>query len=201
MKKIGIFGGTFDPVHNGHTGLAEDAMEIMSLDKVIFIPAKLQPFKMDVRTAAGKDRVEMLRLALNGYRGFEISAYEMYSDSISYTYLTMREMKELYGREAQLYFITGTDTFLKIERWKNSEELLTSYSYIIGTRPGYKEDELQECIERITRLYGTDVTNISNRQQDISSTDIRNMLKSGADTNGLIHSSVERYIKINGLYR
>lgn len=201
MKKIGIFGGTFDPVHIGHTSLAEDAMKQIGLDKVIFVPAKFQPFKLDRETASGKDRVKMLKLAVMENERFEVSEYELNSESVSYTYLTMRAMREHFGKEAELFFITGTDSFLKIETWKNSEELLTGYSYIIGTRPGYREDDLIICMKYLAEKYGTNIVNILNTQRDISSTEIRNLLKSGHDVNELLHGSVERYIRENGLYK
>ena len=90
---------------------------------------------------------------------------------------------------------------MKIETWKNSEELLTGYSYIIGTRPGYREDDLIICMKYLAEKYGTNIVNILNTQRDISSTEIRNLLKSGHDVNELLHGSVERYIRENGLYK
>ena len=90
---------------------------------------------------------------------------------------------------------------MKIESWKNSEELLTGCSYIIGTRPGYKQKELESCIERIRRDYNTEVRNIKNTQLDISSTEIRKRLKNGKQCRELIPYEVEKYIKANGLYK
>lgn len=200
IKKIGIFGGSFDPVHLGHTGLAEDAMKQAGLDKVVFIPAKLQPFKLDKKLASGEDRLEMLKLAISNTAGFEISEFELEEDGISYSYLTMRAMQEKYGDDTKLYFITGTDAFLKIDQWKNAEEMLANYSYVIGTRPGYKQEELKEFAERIRAIYGTEIININNVQIDVSSTEIRDCLSRGVSTNGLVSDEVERYIKKNGLY-
>ena len=199
--KIGIFGGSFDPVHLGHTGLAKDALEQAGLDKVVLIPAKLQPFKLDKKLASGTDRVSMLKLAVKDLKNVEISTYELDNDGISYTYLTLRAMQEKYGREAELFFITGTDAFLKIDLWKNAEEILSRYSFIIGTRPGYKKQELDEFIIKIKDKYGTDVINIDNTQIDVSSTEIRDLLDKNMSTEGLISADVERYIKDNGLYR
>lgn len=200
MKKTGIFGGTFDPVHTGHIHLAKDALEQAGLDKVIFVPARLQPFKLDRKTASGKDRMEMLKQAVSGYKNLEVSSYELDSESISYTYLTLRAMSDKLGSDMKLYFITGTDAFLKIEKWKNSHELLTKYSYIIGSRPGYKETELKDHIKDINERYGTEVLMINNTQHDISSTEIRDILKTGGSLEHLVPEQVERYIKENGLY-
>lgn len=199
-EKIGIFGGSFDPVHLGHTGLAADAVKQAGLDKVVFVPAKLQPFKLDKKLTSGDARIDMLRLATADMDNVEISSYELDAEGISYSYLTMRAMQEKYGESAKLYFITGTDAFLKLDTWMNAEELLTSYSYVIGTRPGYKQEELNSCIDRIHKKYGTEIININNTQIDVSSTEIRDMLRVGKSAAGLISGEVERYIRENGLY-
>lgn len=200
-NKIGIFGGSFDPVHLGHTGLAEDAMAQEGLDKVVFIPARLQPFKLDKALTTGDDRLNMLKLAAGDTTGFEISSYELEQDGVSYSYLTMRAMQKRFGNDSKLYFITGTDAFLKIDKWKNAEELLSNYAFIIGTRPGYKQEELQKYIEVINNKYGTEIMNIDNVQIDVSSTEIRHRLERDMPVSDLISKEVERYIKENGLYR
>ena len=151
MKRIGILGGTFDPVHCGHIHLAEDAMKQGGLDEVIFIPARLQPFKLGKKITSGEDRLAMLQLATEHTPGFAVSSYELDAEGVSYTYLTLRALQKEYGEDARLYFITGTDAFLKIELWMMAEELLTNYGFLIGTRPGYREDELAECIARCVR--------------------------------------------------
>ena len=201
MKKIGILGGTFDPEHLGHINLAIDAKAQAGLDKVIFVPAKLQPFKLDKNVTAGEHRLAMIKEAIDGIDGLEVSPYELEAEGISYTYLTVRAMKKRFGTDARLYFITGTDSFLKIETWKNAEELIRSCSYIIGTRPGYRKQELDICIERIRRDYNTEVINIDNTQFDISSTEIRKRLESGLPCSDLIPEKTERYITANGLYK
>ena len=200
-NRIGIFGGSFDPVHLGHTGLAADAMKQLALDRVVFIPARLQPFKLDRRLTSGDARLDMLKLATKGMEGVEISTHELDTEGISYTYLTMRTMQKRYGAVAKLYFITGTDAFLKIEKWKSAEELLHNYAYIIGTRPGYRREELERCMERIRSAYGTEIVNIDNVQIDASSTEIRQRLEQGRPAGDIISEPVERYIKEHGLYR
>lgn len=199
--KLGIFGGSFDPVHLGHTSLALDAMEQAGLEKVIFVPAKQQPFKLEKKTAPGADRLNMLQLALAGKPGLEISEYELNEDRISYTFLTMRAMRKRFGNDVKLYFITGTDAFLNIERWKEAPEMLTEYAYLIGTRPGYKTAELDACIDRVARDYNTEVRRVDNTQIDVSSTEIRSRMEAGLPAGDLLSAEVERYIREHGLYR
>ncbi|MCQ4635908.1 nicotinate-nucleotide adenylyltransferase [Anaerovorax odorimutans] len=200
MKRIGILGGTFDPVHYGHIGLAEDAREQAGLSRVLLIPAKLQPFKLDKQVTCGAHRLAMVRLAVEDIPGLEASDYELKQEQISYTYKTLRAISAEMGEETQLCFITGTDAFLKIDKWKNAEEMLTSYSFAVGSRPGYKEMELDRCIERLKSVYNTDIVKIHNRRRDISATQIRERLESGKSLSGLVPEQVERYILINGLY-
>lgn len=199
--KIGIMGGSFDPVHNGHIGLAEDAVTMAGLDEVIMIPAGIQPFKQDRRTESGEDRFRMLALAAGQNDHITVSRNELDCEGVSYTYLTMRRIQEM-NRNARLYFICGTDSFLKIDTWKNSRELLSNYSYIVGCdRPGYRHNELKEAIERISRNYGTDIITIHNRQFDVSSTEIREKIAEGESIAHLVPPAVERYIRENELYR
>ncbi len=199
--KIGIMGGSFDPVHNGHIGLAEDAVTMAGMDEVIMIPAGIQPFKQDRRTESGEDRFRMLALVAGQNDHITVSRNELDCEGVSYTYLTLRRIQEM-NRNAKLYFICGTDSFLKIDTWKNSRELLSNYSYIVGyDRPGYRHNELQEAIERISRNYGTDIITIHNRQFDVSSTEIRERIAEGKSIAHLVPPAVERYIRENELYR
>ncbi|MBQ1401594.1 MAG: nicotinate-nicotinamide nucleotide adenylyltransferase, partial [Firmicutes bacterium] len=130
-----------------------------------------------------------------------VSDYEMKSEGVSYTYKTLRMLKDVYEEEDKIFFLCGTDSFLKIETWMNAEELLDSYSYIVGTRPGYKEEELKETIERIRADHGTEIVKIKNRQVDVSSTLIRERAAGGLSVTGLVPEKVERYIVENGLYK
>ena len=198
--KIGIFGGSFDPVHFGHEALAEDACNQAGLTEVVMVPARVQPFKQDRKTASGEDRFRMLALVAEKNDRITVSRYELENDGVSYTYLTMRAMQER-NPDAELYFICGADSFLKLDTWRNAEELLHNYSYIIGDRPGYREDEVTECMERLAREYGTKAIRITNKQLNISSTEIRERLAAGESVSDLIPAQVERYIKEHELYR
>ena len=201
MKRIGILGGTFDPVHYGHIALAEDAVREANLDEVVLIPARIQPFKQDREYASGEDRFKMLALAAGKNDHVTVSRYELEQEGVSYTYLTLRHMQEFFGEDTRLFFITGTDSFLKIDTWRNAPELLTKYSYIIGTRPGYRQDEYQEALQRITDAFGTEVISMHKTELDISATQIRELVAAGKPIDDLVPPEVERYIREHGLYR
>lgn len=200
MKRIGILGGTFDPIHNGHIGLAEDARSQAGLEKVILIPARLQPFKLDKKVTDGIHRLKMAQLAAGQAEGLEVSDYELRQEHISYTYKTLRAMKAQAGPEDRLYFITGTDAFLKLSTWNHAEEMLGRYSFLVGSRPGYREAELDACIEHLKSVYNTDIIKIQNRKRNISATEIRRRLEAGESLCGLVPEAVEQYIENHGLY-
>ncbi len=200
MKRIGILGGTFDPIHNGHVDLAEDAKEQVGLQRVLLIPARHQPFKLDKQVAGAVHRLEMARLAVAGIPGLEVSDHELRQNRISYTYLTLEDMQRQEGANARLFFITGTDAFLKISTWKCAEQMLHNYSFAVGSRPGYREEELTYCIEALRTSYDADIVKIENRRRNISATEIRQRLERGKSLKGLVPETVERYIEQHGLY-
>lgn len=201
MKKIGIYGGSFDPVHLGHMGLAVQAEKQLELDKVVFIPAKYQPFKLNREVASDEHRVNMLKEAVKGYDSFEISCSELESNEISYTFNTIQRIKKVYNDDTQIYFMLGTDSFLSIELWYRAEELLKACSFAVGIRPGDKEEQLEACINRVKSRYNTHVVLLRNKELEISSTEIKNNIRNGKSIGALVPEAVERYIYENGLYR
>lgn len=199
MKNIGVLGGSFDPVHLGHLSLAKDALIQGKLDSVIFMPAYRQPFKLQKQMSSDIDRLAMLREAVATVPAFEVSDWEIQRKGISYTYLTLRGIR-LNHPESKLFFITGTDTFLKIHLWKNADELLRENSFIIGHRPGYRDQELLSRADELRGALGIDIRVISNTRLDISSTGIRRRVSMGEPISTLVPESVERYIVEHGLY-
>lgn len=200
MRRIGIIGGSFDPVHIGHINLATDAMTQGKLDEVIFIPVKLQPFKIGKEMTSALNRVKMISLCIEDIKGFSLSTYEVDKEEVSYTYKTLEHLHETLNKEDKLYFICGTDAFLSMMSWKEHEILLKNNSVIVGTRPGYKEDQVETLIETMTKTFNTEVIKIKNRQYDISATQIRERLLNNQPISDLVTKDVERYIRENGLY-
>ena len=200
MKKVGILGGTFDPVHYGHLILAEQARTEASLDYVIFMPAMVQPFKLNMKSAEGDHRYAMLQDAIAGNPHFSVSRKELDSPEISYTINTLKECRAEFGADTEIYFIIGTDAFLNLEKWYAAEDLLEGFSFVIGTRPGYREDELKALVDRLRGQYGTKIVEIQNPEVEISSTDIKNRIREGRSIKYLVPERVEDYIYRNGLY-
>jgi len=197
--KIGVFGGTFDPVHYGHMKLAKQAVQECSLDKLIVIPAYEQPFKQGRTLTHGEHRYNMLKLAFEREDKITVSDIELAKGDVSYTIDTLREVKQLYGN-AEISFIVGIDAFLHVELWKDADELLQRYAFIIGTRPGYMESELDVLLHRLKKSHGTNVTKIQNEQIPVSSTEIKKFIKLDQDFGEAFPPEVERYIVANGLY-
>lgn len=164
------------------------------------IPARIQPFKQERQTASGEDRFQMLALVASQNDRITVSRNELDNEGVSYTYLTMRRIQEM-NPDARLYFICGTDSFLKVDSWMNADELLSRYSFIVGCdRPGYRHDELEEAINRIHSKFDTEIVIVHNRQFDVSSTEIREKIAEGKTIEGLVPAPVERYIREHGLY-
>ena len=201
MKKVGVIGGSFDPVHIGHINLALDAMNQCNLERVIFVPAKLQPFKLDKEVTPAFNRVEMLEIITSEYDGFNLSTYEMEKEEISYTYKTLEHLRKNLSIDEELYFICGTDSFLTMKNWREAEKILGSTGIIVGSRPGYKDEELRDMVLELKEKYGTKILLIDNVKYDISATKIRNCNKNKIAISDLVPLRIERYIKENGLYK
>lgn len=197
--KTGIFGGTFDPVHHGHVELCRQAEREANLDRIFVVPARLQPFKLDQKTADGKHRMEMLRLAFSGDPRIQVSDYELSREEISYTIHTLRAFQERFP-EDEIYFILGTDAFMKIELWRNYGELLKNYHILVGVRPGYREEELERLIHRLEDEFHADIRLLTNKELKISSTDLKEKIRQGCPLGTWLPEIVERYIKEHALY-
>lgn len=205
--KIGIFGGSFDPVHTGHIKLAEEVINKGLADKVVFMPAAKQPFKLDRKMASAEDRLNMVKLAVEGIENIEVSTYELErAEEISYTVNTLNAMQEKYGADAEIALIQGADTFIQIHKWTRPEEILSKYTLIVGVRPGYKENEITEQEAFLKQRFGAKIERISNPFVDISSTEIRKMSNDRNDNSdelsscSMIPMKVKDYIIEKGLY-
>jgi nicotinate-nucleotide adenylyltransferase len=200
--RIILFGGTFDPVHSGHTTVATFATEKIGADEVVFIPAKRSPHKNVFPVASGASRVEMLRLALAGNAKFSVSSCELERPDPSYTIETVSMFAARYGPDAQLYWLVGADAVGDLVRWHRAERVLDMCNLCVMYRAGYPEPDFAqlECLgaERVEKL---SKHALATPLVDISSTEIRHKLAAGGDVSGLLSPAVLGYIEKNGLYR
>jgi nicotinate-nucleotide adenylyltransferase len=190
-NKIGIMGGTFDPIHYGHLVAAEVARTELDLDRVIFMPAGRPPHKQLQKVTDSEHRYAMAALAVSSNPSFEVSRIEVDKAELTYTIDTVKELISVYGE----------DTILELMTWFKVQELLTLCKFIAVTRPGFDKEELEQKIADITSNYNGDISCIEVPMLDISSTDIRKRVRLRKPIKYLLPESVEEYIYKNGLYR
>lgn len=210
MTKIGLYGGTFDPVHVGHTQLAEAAIEEAGLDRVLMVPAVVPPHKKTRVVTPFDHRVEMVRLALAEYPEIELSLIESELPIPSYTIDTVRLLQSLLPNTTELYFIIGIDAFVEIASWKSYEELLSRVSLLVAMRHGCSPELLDKV--RVNLSYGKvagrwihsggrkDIVFLNSPIVDISSSTIRKQLREGASHVDGVPNHVMQYIQGNKLY-
>lgn len=202
--KIGIMGGTFNPVHHGHLVAAGEALYQFKLDKVIFIPSGDPPHKNFSEETIAEHRYLMTVIATSANKNFFVSRIEIDRKGKSYTIDTIRELKKMYGENTGLYFITGADAILEILTWKKTEEIMQLCSFIAATRPGYNISRIQELKEMLFKKTKNNIEKIFVMEVPalaISSTDIRKRVKEGRPIDYLVPEGVSNYILKHGLYR
>lgn len=198
-KKIGLLGGSFNPIHTGHLLLAESARDQYELDKVLFIPTGNNPFKLSQDEISREHRLKMVELAIEGNMYFEILTLEIDQEGITYTIDTINKIKEIY-RDCDFYFIAGADLMFEITLWKGAPELLKAVKFITTFRPGYSHDRLDVRIQELQDIYGASIFKLYTTEMDIASSDIRSRIKNGYSIRYLLPDSVETYIREYGLY-
>lgn len=199
MKKYGIFGGSFNPIHYGHLMICEYIKEEMGLDKVIFIPTGNPPHK-DLGVSA-EDRYEMVKLAISPNPDFEISDIETTRVKLSYTVDTIRELKEIY-KEEKLYFLIGLDSLFQLKTWKKIGDLSQEIEFVVALRPGYiDKEEINREIDFLRENFGTRINLIKTPLYEISSTDLRERIHEGKSLRYLIPKKVLDYIEESGFYK
>jgi nicotinate-nucleotide adenylyltransferase len=213
--KIGLFGGTFDPIHWGHLRSAEEVRETFGLDRVYFIPAAVPPHKRGQTTTPAQDRLQMVRLAVAGNAKFSASTAELARAGVSYSIDTIREFAASLAPGDSLFFIIGLDAFREIGTWKNFADIFPLCNFVVTSRPGSKEkDPLKGtgvAVKKLfcydfkqknyrhesgTRIYFDELTDIA-----ISASEIRDLVKQGKSIRYLVPSGVENYIRRHALYQ
>lgn len=196
--RLGIMGGTFDPIHYGHLVTAEQAREALDLDLVLFMPAGSPAFKQDSHVTSPEDRYAMTVLATAANPAFDASRFEIDREGITYTVDTLQALRSFYPDNVKLFFITGADAIIDIVTWHDAEKLASLATLIAATRPGY---DIGQAKARIAASgFGFDVRYIEIPALAVSSTNIRERVGAGKSVRYLTSESVIGYIKKNGLY-
>jgi nicotinate-nucleotide adenylyltransferase len=202
-RRIVLFGGTFDPIHLGHTTVASDAAKGISAEKLIFVPAKRSPLKGFSPRASDRDRLEMIALAIADKGRFEVSDFELKKPAPSYTLETVKAFQSEYGGETSIYWLIGADTVDDLVHWHRVTELIDTCNLVTMYRAGCEAPDFTEFQEiwgreRVEKLQHN---TIRTPLVDISSTEIRRRLSEGRDASKMLHKAVLGYIRQHGLYQ
>lgn len=197
MANIGIFGGSFNPVHKGHLHLAESLKYEKGLDEVWFIPAFISPFKQSEPPIKGYHRLKMLELALEGKKGFRVLDIECQKESPSYTYDTVIDLKKKHPKD-KLYLMLGSDSAKTLPAWHRADELIKEIDLLIGARSPEVD---WEALEKFPSFYNKVKEGwVSIDPLEVSSSEIRHLIKGNKPINLYVPDSVEAYIKKYQLY-
>lgn len=193
--KIGIMGGTFDPIHNGHLMLGEYARDLFALDEIWFMPNGNPPHKVNEKIESQtKHRVEMVRMAIKDKVGFKLQLYEIKRKDVNYSYLTMEHFRETYPG-CEFYFIIGADSLFALESWVHPERFVKTCVILAAYRDDKNMDEMMTQISYLNQKYGADIRLLNTPYVDVSSTEIRYRLKNGLPVLHMIPESVYEYIQ------
>lgn len=198
MEKLGIMGGTFDPIHLAHIYIAEEAKRQLNLDKVLFMPAGSQPLKINKNVTKASLRLEMVKEAIKGIDYFEVSDYEIKKKGMSYTYLTVENFK---APNRKVFFITGADCLMDLEMWNGVNRIFNACEFVVFTRPGYDEEKLKAQKMKIEEKYNKKVILIHVNSPNISSTMIREKIRDGKKVDNLLSKNVLNIIQKEELYK
>ncbi|MDY0039284.1 MAG: nicotinate-nucleotide adenylyltransferase [Desulforhabdus sp.] len=213
-QRLGIMGGTFDPVHFGHLRAAEEALEAFGFDHLIFMPAADPPHKSNHRITLFKHRWEMLQSAAEDNPRFRLSDLEQTLPGKSYTVVTLNKLLKSFPKKTELYFLVGLDSFLEMHTWWHYRELFQLARFVVLRRPGFLEEEMQDFLrQRVSSRYEWDeeaalyrhpdlfpIHLLANTYFGIASTQIRQLLSQGKSIRYLVPTQVMRYIEEKKLY-
>lgn len=200
QEKIGIMGGTFDPVHCAHLMVASEAMKACGLNRVMLMPAGAPPHKEARTLTPPEHRLNMARLAVADMPCFEVSDLEIRTPGTDYTVDTLSLLRCEYP-DARLYFIIGGDSLMALDQWRSPEKLMKLASFAAVYRPGLDIGALERKRMEIICRFGGEITLVACRGMDVSSTEIRSRIAAGLGAGGLVPQAVEAYIIGRGLYR
>ncbi len=199
-KRVGIMGGTFNPVHMGHLLLAEQSYRQYELDYVLFMPAGKPPHKQECEILSNKYRWDMLKLAIDGVPYFKMSDYEFKKNGLSYTWETLDDLKKLHP-DTDFYFIMGADSVINIETWKHPEKVMALCHVLAAVRDDMDMDGLLARAKYLEEHYNAKISMLNVPGIDISSSDLRNRVGRGESIRFMVPELVRHYIEFYHLYQ
>lgn len=199
MKK-GIIGGTFDPFHKGHLYIAKEAIKLLDLDKIVFMPAGNPPHKKDKNVTDANIRYKMLCDALKDEKYFEIDDFEVLKKGLSYTYETLLYLNKK-EPNTQWYFICGLDCLMELETWKNVNVILSLCTLVVFAREGYDQVQVKKQKEAEEKKYGKKIQLINLPKLNISSSYIRECIENGRDVSNIVPEAINKDIMKLKLYK
>lgn len=200
MIKKAIFGGTFDPIHNGHIHIAYEAFYKLNLNEVIFVPSGIPPHKLGKKITDSTVRYNMVKSAINEEKKFVVSDYEINSPDLSYTYKTLRHFNDI-ETNVEWYFLTGMDCLMDVEKWSNPSEIFKLCKFVVFNRPGFDMDSIKSQKKKMEDKYSAHIIFLNANLLDISSTNIRENIKINRNVGYLLPESVYNIIKKYNLYK
>ena len=203
VERVGLYGGSFNPVHCGHLIIARSVVERLDLARVIFLPSAVPPHKEGERLLEAGHRAEMVRLAIAGEPLFDISDYDLTRDGPSYTVETIAHFRRELGDDAELFWIIGADWLMELGTWHRAAELVDACTIVTAARPGWERPDLSPLADRLgaAQIAKLHAHILDTPQIDISATDIRERVAAGRSIRYLVPESVQDYIEMFKLYR
>jgi len=198
-RKIGIMGGTFDPIHNGHLLIAQTALDEFSLDEVIFVPTGKSPHKKESQVTEPSIRCEMTRLAIADRPGFSISEYEATNTDVNYTYKTLQAFKAMYP-EDELFFIMGEDSIDYFTEWREPAQICKLATLLVAVRNNGK-NTIDDVIASIQHKYSAKAYKLHSPNFEAASREIRLRIKNSKSVENMLPEAVLEYILTSGLYK
>lgn len=196
MKKIGIYGGSFSPPHNGHIGAAKQFIKELSLDELLIMPSHISPHKITDSTLTSRHRYEMAKLAFADIPNVTVSDYEIEKGDVSYTAQTLTH----FAKEGELYFLCGTDMFLTLSKWYRPDIIFQKAVIVLASREEGKEEAVALAKEHYEKDFSARIVTLHNKVLPLSSTEVRQALRENRDVSALIPPQVEVYIREKRLY-
>ena len=199
-KRVGIMGGTFNPIHIGHLIIAEAAYEAYKLDEVLFVPSGISYMKDQSEILDAKKRVHMTGLAIEDNPHFALSTIEIDRDGNSYSYETLETLRKQ-NPNTEYFFLVGSDTLFALETWKHPEILLQSCTILVAVRDGVPMEKMQEHANYLKEKFGGSIELLKTPNIQISATDIRNRIADNRNVKYFVPESVLQFIEKKGLYK